>query len=135
MEGGWNLVSSTAAGNSQTGFRVVPTGTFRGNSALGNGGHGMIVNFSAFNFTGPPTNNYSSFTQNNFYGNDRNSPALNIATGPWSAPNPGPSADCGVLNVGDVMAAAMPGSALPTMTLQAGGNFWGSSTGPAPGPR
>ena len=90
------------------------------------------MNFSAYNFFGPPTNNYSSFTQNNFYGNDRNRPALNIATGPWAAPNPGPSADCGVLNVGDVMAAAMPGSVLPTMTLQAGGNFWGSAHGPAP---
>lgn len=126
--------NNTAAGNSQIGFRVIPTGTFRGNSALGNSGPGMIVNFSAYNFTnnGPPTNNYSSFTQNNFYGNDRNRPALYIATGPWPAPDPGPSADCGVLNVGDVMAAAMPGSALPTMTLQAGGNFWGSSQGPAP---
>jgi hypothetical protein len=122
--------NNTAAGNSQSGFQVVPSGTFRGNSVLGNGGPGMIVNFSAnyLNF-GPPTNNYSSFTQNNFYGNDRNRPPLTFYVGPAAA-NPGPSADCGVLNLGDIAAIGMPG--LPTMTLQAGGNFWGSAQGPAP---
>jgi hypothetical protein len=124
---------NTAAGNSQIGFWVVPSGTFLGNSALGNGGPGVLVNFSAnFFLENPLTNNYSSFSQNNFYGNDRNRPALNVGVGPVPAPNPGPSADCGVLNLGDLAAAEQPGSGLPTMTLQVGGNFWGSAHGPAP---
>jgi hypothetical protein len=129
--------NNTAAGNSQAGFIVVPSGTFRGNSALGNAGPGMIVNFTA-NFVnfGPPTNNYSPFIQNNFYGNDRNRPVLNIGPvfAPFPPPNPGPSADCGVLNLGDVAATEVPpgsGQGIPTLTLQAGGNFWGSTRGPA----
>jgi hypothetical protein len=132
--------ANTAAGNSQAGFLVVPAGTFRGNSALGNAGPGMIVNFSANFFSPdlfPPTNNYSSFTQNNFYGNDRNRPVLNIGpifNGSLPGLNPGPSADCGVLNMGDVVAALEPQwvqRGIPTLTLQAAGNFWGSTRGPA----
>ena len=132
--------TNTAAGNSQAGFRVVPSGTFRGNSALGNAGPGMIVNFSANFFSpdpSPPTNNYSSFSQNNFYGNDRNRPVLSIGltlNGPPPGLNPGPSADCGVLNMGDVVAALEPQwveGGIPTLTLQAGGNFWGSTRGSA----
>jgi hypothetical protein len=128
--------NNTAAGNSQAGFKVVPSGDFRGNSALGNAGPGMILNFSVQFFSSPPlTNNYSSFFANNFYGNDRNRPALSlISVGPLQAPNPGPSAHCGVLNLGDLVAAeeasAGQGS-LDPQTLQAGGNFWGSARGPA----
>jgi hypothetical protein len=90
----------------------------------------MIVIFNA-NLTpefGTPTNNYTSFSKNNFYGNDRNRPALNI---PDSPPGPGPSANCGVLNLGDVVAAGL-GLPLPTLTLRAGESFWGSAHGPAP---
>jgi hypothetical protein len=123
---------NTAAGNSQTGFFVVPSGTFGGNSALGNAGPGIIVDFAANfpNFT-PPTNNYSFFAQNNLFGNDRNRPVLNVAPG---APDPGPSAHCGVLNLGDVTAAelaALGRGSLDPQTLTAGYSFWGSTHGPA----
>jgi hypothetical protein len=128
---------NTAADNSQSGFWVVPLGTFRGNSALGNAGPGVIVDFSSGVLDFPPlTNNFSSFAQNNFYGNDRNRPALNISIGGhFVAPNPGPSAQCGVLNLGDVIAAAQAASgqgSLDPQVVQAGGNFWGSAHGPAP---
>jgi hypothetical protein len=128
--------NNTAAGNSQAGYMVVPLGTFRGNSALGNAGPGMLVNFAA-NARGdlPLVNNYSQFIQNNFYGNDRNRPALNVSVGPLPAYNPGPSADCGVLNLGDVAAAELAvlgQESLDPQTLQAGDNFWGSTRGPAP---
>ena len=125
--------NNTAAGNSQVGFRTIPYGTFRGNSALGNGGPGIMMNYAA-NFNGlfPVTNNYSPFTQNNFYGNDRNRPVLNSFFG---APIPAPSAHCGVLNLGDVSAALLASAgqgSLNPQTLAAGGNFWGSAKGPAP---
>jgi hypothetical protein len=63
---------NTAAGNSQTGFFVVPSGTFAGNSALGNAAPGIILDFAANfpNFT-PPTNNYSFFAQNTTVSGDR----------------------------------------------------------------
>jgi hypothetical protein len=127
--------NNTAAGNSQAGFRAVPSGTFRGNSALGNAGPGIMMNYAA-NFNGftPLSNNYSSFTQNNFYGNDRNRPVLNFSVGPIAGPNPGPSAHCGVLNLGDVSAAELASvgqGSLDPQTLQASGNFWGSTHGPA----
>jgi hypothetical protein len=131
---------NTAAGNSQAGFRSVPSGTFRGNSALGNAGPGIVMNYGAnFNasFFGlaPLSNNYSPFTQNNFYGNDRNRPSLVISVGPIAGPNTGPSAHCGVLNLGDVSAAELASvgqGSLDPQTLQANGNFWGSTQGPAP---
>jgi hypothetical protein len=132
--------NNTAAGNSQAGFRAVPSGTFRGNSALGNAGPGIVMNYGAnFNasFFGltPLTNNYSPFIQNNFYGNDRNRPSLVITVGPIPGPNPGPSAHCGVLNLGDVAAAELAGvgqGSLNPQTLNARGNFWGATQGPAP---
>jgi hypothetical protein len=127
--------NNTAAGNSQAGFRAIPSGTFRGNSALGNAGPGIMLNYAAnFNDFTPLSNNYSTFTQNNFYGNDRNRPALSISVGPLQGPETGPSAHCGVLNLGDVSAAELAGvgqGTLDPLTLQAGGNFWGSTHGPA----
>jgi hypothetical protein len=131
---------NTAAGNSQAGFRTVPFGTFRGNSALGNAGPGIVMNYGA-NFNAgafglsPLSNNYSPFTQNNFYGNDRNRPPLVISVGPIPGPNTGPSAHCGVLNLGDVSAAELASfgqGSLDPQTLRASGNFWGSTQGPAP---
>ncbi len=127
---------NTAAGNSQAGFRAIPSGTFRGNSALGNAGPGIMINYAAnFNDFTPLSNNYSPFTQNNFYGNDRNRPSLIISVGPLAGPNTGPSAHCGVLNLGDVSAAELASvgqGSLDPQTLQASGNFWGSTQGPAP---
>jgi hypothetical protein len=136
---GYNLTlvgkteNNTAAGNSQAGFTGVASGTFRGNSALGNGGPGILINYAAnfFSFA-PLSNNYSPFIQNNFYGNDRNRPVL---AGAFGAPSPGPSAHCGVLNLGDEAAAGMAASgqgSLDPQTLQANGNFWGSAQGPNP---
>jgi hypothetical protein len=127
--------NNTAAGNSQSGFLVVPSGTFRGNSALGNAGPGIMINYAANFFSdGPLSNNYSLFTQNNFYGNDRNRPAQNFSVGPIAGPDLGPSAHCGVLNLGDVAAAELVSvgqGSLDPQTLQASGNFWGSTHGPA----
>jgi hypothetical protein len=106
--------------------------TAAGNSQAGNGGPGIMLNYAAnFSPAEPPSNNYSPFTQNNFYGNDRNRPALDNFFG---APSPGPSARCGVLNLGDVSAALLASAgqgSLDPKTLQAGRNFWGSAQGPA----
>ena len=126
--------NNTAAGNSQTGFLVVPSGSFRGNTALGNAGPGMIANFSVNLFSGPFINNFSAFVENNFYGNDRNRPALQVSVDPLQAPNPGPSAHCGVLNLGDIAFAELASEgqgSLDPQTLQVSGNFWGSPQGPA----
>jgi hypothetical protein len=46
--------------------------------------------------------------------------------------NPGPSAGCGVLNVGALAVILGPfaGVTLPTIILKAANNFWGSAQGP-----
>jgi hypothetical protein len=79
------------------------------------------------------------FDHNNFYGNDRNRPALLI-----HEPNgggdpgliPGPGAHCGVLNVGkvapqqpDPITGVVPPP--PVVSQSAINNFWGSSKGPS----
>jgi len=131
------IVGNTASDNSQAGFLVTPGGSqvFRSNSAIGNAGPGVIVNFSpdAFDLQ---YGAFSIFDQNNIYGNDRNRPMLSsLAIGiPLSGFNPGPGAHCGILNVG-ALAALTPGVGLPpapTIYLEAGGNFWGSASGPQP---
>jgi hypothetical protein len=85
-----------------------------------------------------PTRSFQVFNQNNFYGNDRNRAVLSLATenfgvgpGPY---NPGPSAHCGILNVGALAVVTGPqtGGTPPVMNLPAAGNFWGSAKGPAP---
>ena len=123
------LVSyNTALDNSQSGFTVTPSGgPFETNSAIGNGGPGVIVDLSN-NGWGPgitlnPADVFSTFSNNNFFGNDRKRPAGLSFEGGW---NPGPSAHCGVLNLG--LVAASP--AVPTQ-LQAANNYWGSSKGPS----
>jgi hypothetical protein len=96
--------------------------------------YGANFNAGAFGLM-PLSNNYSPFTQNNFYSNDRNRPSLVISVGPIPGPDPGPSAHCGVLNLGDVAAAELASvdqGSLDPQTLQASGNFWGSTRGPAP---
>jgi hypothetical protein len=125
------MLNNTAANNSQAGFWVVAGGAFQGNTAVGNAGPGAIVQF----FVDRSGAGFTSFTQNNFYGNDRNRPALdissaNLADVPVAV---GPSAHCGVLNAGQRV--AFPGDLPdpPVVTaLNANGNFWGSTHGPSP---
>jgi hypothetical protein len=128
------LASNTAANNSQAGFEIVASPiAFQGNTAVGNAGPGAIVQFFDNN-DGPPTLGFKSFTQNNFYGNDRHRPALNISIAqlPPMSYDPGASAHCGVLNLG-VLAQALEDVANPPVPapLNANGNFWGTTHGPS----
>lgn len=137
-----DIRGNTASGNSQWGFFVVPGGgVFAGNSAIGNGGPGVILQYSKDNDTpdipddGPTSiPRFRTFSSNDFYGNDRNRPSLTF--GVYMSPNPnvlynpGPGAHCGVLNVGALNGPTngVPGVAI---TLPAAGNFWGSAKGPS----
>jgi hypothetical protein len=94
----------------------------------------VIVNFSpdAFDLQ-PDGSGFTAFNSNNFYGNDRNRPSLTVGPPILAELNPGPSAHCGVLNVGALAAISGPVAVTPppTTNLQAAGNFWGSaSSGP-----
>jgi hypothetical protein len=132
------LVSyNTALDNSQSGFTVTPGGaSFNFNAAISNGGPGIIVNLSN---SGPgvildPADVFSTFSGNNFFGNDRRRtqlfPGLGLYLSAW---NPGPSAHCGVLNLGPMAAIYGPAgtSPVPATQLQAANNYWGSSKGPS----
>ena len=129
------ITGNTASGNSGAGFSVnAPVQeAFHGNSAIGNGGPGVVVNYSPDQFTVlPPDSGFSSFSHNNFYGNDRNRPML-LITPSFTPPNfnPGPGARCGVLNVGalgNLFVLPQPPPP-PTVTLPAPNNFWGTTTG------
>ena len=126
------LAANTAAGNAQAGFLLVPGGgQFQDNSAIGNAGPGAILQFSIDVGDTQGNRKFQSFTQNDFYGNDRNRPALNVSVGPFQAPNPGPSAHCGVLNMGALATVVGPnaGGTPPTISFAASGNFWGSAQG------
>jgi len=112
---------------------------FRSNSALGNGGPGVIVNFSANRFVvdsnpspGPPRG-FKDFSQNNLYGNDRARPELSELWAPFLSMigsfTAGPSAHCGVLNVGDLEAIGNFPS--PISIEIANNDFWGSARGPS----
>jgi hypothetical protein len=131
------MLNNTAANNSQAGFWVVAGGAFQGNTAVGNAGPGAIVQFflDLFNPDGPASVGFTSFTQNNFYGNDRNRPALTISSAQNSdvPVNAGPSAHCGVLNAGQLTQFAIDLPNPPVVSpLNANGNFWGATHGPAP---
>ena len=119
------LVSyNTALDNSQSGFVVTPWGAaFQNNAAIGNGGPGAIVDLSDTGGPGIylyPEEVFATFSDNNFFGNDRKRPPGLSFYGF----NLGPSAHCGVLNLGLVGA-----SPLPATQLQAAKNYWGSSEG------
>jgi hypothetical protein len=128
-----DIQGNTASGNT-LGFMVVPGGVaFRNNSAIGNAGPGVIVNVSAIGDSVElSAGGFSKFSQNNFFGNDRNRPVLNLGIFD-GALNTGPSAHCGVLNVGALAAIAGPEAVTPppVITIQAAGNFWGSIKGPS----
>jgi len=138
------VTGNSAFANSNAGFLVVPGAVFQGNSAIGNGGPGMIVQDSADVFddtNNDPIDQIRVFNHNNFYGNDRNRPALTIRPANVGTDNPGinpgPSAHCGILNVGKVAAApGQPGPVngdptSPVVVQTAADNFWGSAKGPA----
>jgi hypothetical protein len=145
---GFNAISpgdirgNFASGNSQIGFLIVPGGgLFTGNSAIGNAGPGVIVQYSADGQSpdiaelGPNAiPRFSSFSDNDFFGNDRNRPLLQLSVvvpaGPNPIYNPGPSAHCGVLNVGALI-GPLQGVPGPAITLKAPDNFWGSTKGPS----
>lgn len=130
-----SLSYNTAASNSRAGFQVVASPiAFQGNTAVGNAGPGAIVQFFDDGNLPPTAVGFKSFSQNNFYGNDRHRPALNISVGqlPQVSYNPGASAHCGVLNLG-VLAQGFEDVANPPIPapLNANGNFWGSTHGPS----
>jgi len=135
------LQNNSAIANDKAGFFVIPYGNtvFRGNSAIGNGGPGLIANFSAESSDDhlPPEDccgprSFGTFAQNNFYGNDRNRPALKNLFARYlqlgATFDPGASAHCGVLNVGAL--AALPRTP-PAEPITATNNYWGSTQGPA----
>ncbi len=133
-----NMTRNSAVDNSVAGFKVVPGfGVFNGNSALGNGGPGVIVQFSVDDQDFLTRNTFAAFSGNNFFGNDRNRPPLALkASGTRPVPpfDPGPGAHCGVLNVGALASFGtedFPFVPLP-QPLQAANNFWGSAKGPQP---
>jgi len=125
-------LDNLATDNASIGFDVTEDGSaqlFKRNSAIGNGGPGVM-----FSVLGLEPIVLDSFTQNSFFANDRNRPPL--PTFPPVQPDPGPSAHCGVLNVGAVAGYSwgeQPFNAFPpyaAVTLQAQGNYWGSKQGP-----
>ena len=94
------ITYNTALDNSGSGFTVTPGGAqFTHNAAIGNGGPGLIVDTSPDVFT-ISARTFSTFSANNFFGNDRKRAALYLGPGLDFNPsfNPGPSAHCGVLN-------------------------------------
>ncbi len=126
---------NSALNNSGAGFELTPGGAaFYDNSAIGNGGPGVIIHYE-FSVPGSEypfqvtLNTFTPFASNNFIGNDRNRPAYSF--GP-SGINPGPSAHCGVLS-GIFLPAGfpLPTSPPPVIQLAAAGNYWGSANGPS----
>ncbi len=127
------MLGNTAAGNARAGFIVVPNnGAFRNNSAIGNSGPGLVVNFSADHTEDGSFNqrHLSAFAQNNVIGNDRNRPAQVLSFLDEPA-NVGPSAHCGILNIGAALNQVHHLPPVP-QKLIATGSFWGSSNGPSP---
>ena len=126
---------NTALDNSQSGFTVTPGGgPFTHNSAIGNGGPGLLIQASPDAFTVDASHVFSTFSANNFLGNDRKRPALYLGARLYlNGFNPGPSAHCGVLNVGPLAALFGPAqvSSVPATVIQAPNNYWGSSAGPS----
>jgi hypothetical protein len=135
------IQGNTASGNSQVGFLITPgiSQIFQSNSAIGNAGPGVVVQFSPDEAT-LQFGSFASFSNNNLYGNDRNRPPMlsvnpigsSINVSPQGGYNPGPGAQCGVLNLGALAALTVGGvvSPSPVIKLQAGNNFWGSVRGP-----
>jgi hypothetical protein len=124
------LVSDNVATNNSIGFEITDIPTFVRNSAMGNAGPGALVGF----LLGGPVN-VVTLTQNNFWGNDRNRPPLTVGVFPFITYSAGPSAHCGVLNVGAAgFNSVIPNipQQVPTASVQAVDTYWGSANGPQP---
>jgi hypothetical protein len=134
------IIYNLAVKNSQIGFEVNPgDAAFQGNSAIGNGGPGVLIFLNDLN-NFPPIPEFTPktltpFTGNNFIGNDRNRPALTV---PVFGISPGPGAHCGVLMgifllPGSVPPGSVPPGSLPGQApqLAASDNYWGSADGPS----
>jgi hypothetical protein len=126
---------NTAIDNIQSGFVVTPGGApFMFNAALGNGGPGVLINLSPDPFDLGNTLTFQSFNGNSFVGNDRSRPTpLFLGFVGGGSFDPGPSAHCGVLNLGPLGAVGGPTQVTPAPAtlLQAANNYWGSATGPS----
>lgn len=128
-----NIDYNTAVNNSSAGFVLVPGGaSFYDNSAIGNGGPGVIINYVVqvppYAFPEVLSATFAPFDGNNFIGNDRARPVL--SEGLYSL-NPGPSAHCGVLNLGGLLMPPFSSGPPPAIQLAASKNYWGSATGPS----
>jgi hypothetical protein len=128
---------NSAIDNAQSGFVITNTAQFTSNAALGNGGPGVLVNLSTDALDLGNLSSTATFSSNTFIGNDRNRPppsALFIGYAVFIGNfSPGPSAHCGVLNLGPVAALGGPSQVtpVPATRLQAINNYWGSATGPS----
>lgn len=123
------IAYNMAVKNSQIGFEVNPgDAAFQGNSAIGNGGPGVLIFLNDINDFAIPeftAKTLTPFTGNNFIGNDRNRPALTV---PYHGISPGPGAHCGVL-MGIFLPGFLPPGQAPQ--LAASDNYWGSADGPS----
>ena len=130
-----DVTYNTALDNSQSGFTMTPGGgKFAHNEAIGNGGPGLIVILSSNPSDVGVENSFSTLSDNNFLGNDRRRAALSLGSLYFSPSfSPGPSAHCGILNLGPVEALYGPGQVtpVPATQLHAANNYWGSSKGPS----
>jgi hypothetical protein len=129
------IIGNLAANNSQFGFLILDVPSFQQNSAIGNAGPGVIVGFFIQSGNSGPPLDYMGMGQNNFYGNDRNRPSITVDSLFGAGSGVGPSARCGVLNVGavgwnNVIVTTPPSQ--PPENVQAKDNYWGSSSGPQP---
>jgi hypothetical protein len=123
----------TAIDNKQSGFVITDSTTFTFNAALGNGGPGVLINLSPGPFDLGNVSSTATFSENTFIDNDRNRPVpllVGFVYGTFSA---GPSAHCGVLNLGPLGALGGPTQVtpVPATRLLAANNYWGSATGPS----
>ena len=141
LNGPGATTGNIATANARGGFLIAPgNATFSSNSAIGNGGPGVIVDFSLDGNpqnVGDPVPAFHAFNHNNIYGNDRNRPVFALIPETDGEPpyNPGPGAHCGVLNVGELSGPGdLEGTPHPgnPVQLSANDNFWGSTRGPSP---
>jgi len=131
---------NVALSNATAGFVITaPAGVFTGNSAVSNYGPGVVTLFFTDNGGHDPPIDFGKFSGNNLYGNDRNrQPAAVGSSLPTFFPyNPGPSAHCGVLNLGSIAVAEQvdtlpqpPAPPFRVATVESAEAFWGSSKGP-----
>jgi hypothetical protein len=126
------IQNNVASANGQSGFVIDAAGfgtTFKQNAAVGNAGPGVVAGFfyDSVDSPDPKTSFFAAFAQNDFYGNDRNRPAMTVG---YPGFDPGPAAHCGVLNVG-VLKYPEAQPPIPNVDLNAANNFWGSPAGPA----